>query len=349
MSKLVLYIILFLSVLIQSNYTLHYAQTVLEKTGSPHSFDRVDLSTYLSNPYINCIGQDKLGFMWFGTKNGLCRYDGKEAKIYKSNPDDSTSISDNEIQLIFSDLKGNLWIGANGLHKYDFEKDNFIHIKHPGYDSLALKIKFINTICEDNNGNLWIGTFGQGLYRFNSSSGKIDYIKLGESIPPPFKDYLVYSISFDGTETIWITSSGHQITSLNINTGEINKFYLEQKGDVQYCFIDRNQELWLLIMGEPLKQIIIDASNKISFKSYDDIRTKDFFVCPQDDNFGNLWLGTQSEGVVVFNSSLGSIKNYSLNTRDFKSLSGNQVEDIFEDKAGNIWIATNKGVCKWSR
>ena len=312
-------------------------------------FDRIVLSDYISTEYFTCIGQDTYGFMWFGTKNGLCRYDGKVVKVYKSSPDDSTSISDNEIQSIFSDSHGNLWIGANGLHKYNFEKDNFIRIEPPAYDSLSLKLKFVNTICEDNKGNLWIGTFGQGLYNFNPISGSINHIKLGTNIPPPFKDFLVYSISFDGTETMWITSNGHQITSLNINTGKMNKFYLEQKGDIQYCFIDKNQKLWLLIMGDPLKQIIIGAGNKISFKSYDDIRTKDFFVCPQDDGFGNLWLGTQSEGVVIFNSSLGLIKNYSLNTRDFKSLSGNQVEDIFEDKAGNIWIATNKGVCKWSR
>lgn len=314
-----------------------------------YQFDRIDLSGFLSNEYINCIGQDTYGFMWFGTKDGLCRYDGKDVKVFKSNPGDSTSLSDNEIQTIFSDSKGNLWIGANGLHKYNFEKENFVHIEPPAYDSLSLKLKFINAICEDNKGDMWIGTFGQGLYKFNPILKKIEYFKLGDNIPPPFRDFLVYSISFDGVETIWIASTGHQITSLNININEINKFCLDQKGDVQYSYLDRNGKFWLLTMGEPLKQVLITDKNKISFKAYNVVKSKDFFVCPQDDSFGNLWFGTQSEGVFIFSSSQAKVTNLRFNSHDIHSLPGNQVEDIFEDRSGNIWIATNKGVCKWSR
>ena len=287
--------------------------------------------------------------MWFGTKDGLYRYDGRKLKTYKSILNDSTSLSGNEIQRIFSDSNGNLWIAANGLHKYNFKEENFIRIQPPAYDLLTAKLKFISAFCEDKNGNLWLGTFGQGLYRFNPQSSKISYIKLGKKAPPPFKDYLIYSITFDQHETIWIASSGHQLTSININNGEQHQYYLEQKGDIQNVFFDRNGNLWLVVSGEPLKQILFDDKNQITYKSFMNVFTENFFIHLQDDIHGNLWLATESEGVFVFNPDKNEVRNFQFSSRDLNSISGNFIEDIFEDHSGNIWIATDKGVCKWSR
>lgn len=304
---------------------------------------------HLSGTYTNSIAQDSFGFMWFGTKNGLVRYDGRNVKIYNSVADDSTSLASDQIQTIFTDSLGNLWIAANGLHRYNFEKDNFFRIELPLFDSLTLKLKFITSIRVDNQNNLWIGTFGQGLYKFSPVSGKIEYIKLGETFPLPFKDYIIYSISIDNSGSVWVASSGHQITSINTNTQEQTRYRLEQRGDIQNIIADRRGNLWLTAIGEPLKRIQALGGRLIVLESYDEVKSENFFIKPIDDLRGNIWLGTQSEGVFVFNPEKKSVRNFRHNSRDENSLPADFIEEIFEDRAGNIWISTNKGLCKWSR
>ena len=78
-------------------------------------FENFSIPQGLSNPTINCICEDKYGFLWLGTNDGLSRYDGYEFKVYKNNPSDSTSLPGNSIRTISEDNEGNLWIGGNNV------------------------------------------------------------------------------------------------------------------------------------------------------------------------------------------------------------------------------------------
>ncbi len=345
------YVILLLINFFISTFSQSYAQTgKTEKVfTAPITFDSVDLSEFISSEYITCVGQDTYGFMWFGTKDGLLRYDGKNVKVYKSIEGDSTSITGNDIMTVFSDSNGNLWISANGLLRYNFEKDNFERIEPPVFDSLSTKLKFINAFCEDNQGNLWLGTFGQGLYKFNLASGKITYVKLGNNIPPMFKDFLIMSLSFDGSDLIWLTTNGRQFVSVNIYTNEQHHYKIETKGDLQRILCDSKRRLWLVTSGESLKRIYIKDNSKFSYDIFENVRAKDLFQNIHEWRDGNLWIETQSEGIFVFNPTNRETKNFRYNSRDEHSIPGNNIENIFEDRSGNIWIGTDKGLCKWSK
>ncbi len=332
-------------------YSVNYAQISKSKSvfAAPVSFDRVDLSEFISNEFVTCIGQDSCGFMWFGTNEGLCRYDGKIVKVYKSIKGDPTSLKSNTIQYIYSDSNGNLWIAADGLHRYNFEKDNFIRIEPPVYDSMTLKINFVNALCEDNLGQLWIGTFGQGLYKFNPVSGKINFIKLEGCNPFPFKSYLISSLSFDGKDLIWAAVYQNSIVSINTRSKEQHHYQFEPKGGIQKIISDKLGRLWFASDNNPLKLVSVKGNNIVVSESFENTRPKNYFAKIIGDHNGNFWMSTQSDGVVVFNLLTKEVENFRYNSRAVHSISGDDVEDVFEDNSGNIWIATNKGICKWSK
>ena len=110
----------------------------------------------LSQNTVHSILQDRRGFMWFATEDGLDRYDGYNFKVYKNNPQDPSSISDNFIWSIYQDKNGILWIGTNngGLCKYDELTDSFISYKNNPSDLNSLTFNDVRTIEEDSRGNL---------------------------------------------------------------------------------------------------------------------------------------------------------------------------------------------------
>ena len=107
-----------------------------------------------------CILQDSKGFMWFGTEDGLNKYDGYTFTVYKHDPEDPNSISDNWIQAIYEDRSGDLWIGTldGGLARFDREKEAFSHYQHDPQDPRSLSDNEVTSIHQDSSGALWVGT-----------------------------------------------------------------------------------------------------------------------------------------------------------------------------------------------
>jgi signal transduction histidine kinase/DNA-binding response OmpR family regulator/ligand-binding sensor domain-containing protein len=135
---------------------------------NPH-FSHFTINNGLSQSLIYSIAQDSTGFMWFGTKDGLNRFDGYEFKIFHHDPFDSLSIADNAISALFTDSKGRLWIGTmNGsLDLYDSRKNRFSH-----YLKENIGRGNINAITEDPSGNIWAGIYGNGIFKlqFNKAN-----------------------------------------------------------------------------------------------------------------------------------------------------------------------------------
>jgi len=131
-------------------------------------FKNISIKEDLSQNSGNCIVQDKYGFMWFGTEDGLNRYDGHEFVVYKNNPAEPHSLADSYILSLFEDSQGILWVGTynGGLNRYDRENDKFISYTHKDSDPHSLSSNHVLCICEGRKGFLWIGT-QDGLNRFD--------------------------------------------------------------------------------------------------------------------------------------------------------------------------------------
>src|SRR5258707_1978301 len=119
-----------------------------------------DINSGLSQNNIMCIVQDSRGFMWFGTEDGLNKYDGYNFTIYKNDPKKNTSLGDNYINDIVEDANGDLWIATmdSGLNKYDRQKDQFIHFTHDPKNPNSIADDFVNCLLKDSKENIWIGT-----------------------------------------------------------------------------------------------------------------------------------------------------------------------------------------------
>ena len=131
-------------------------------------FDHISIEQGLSQSSVRVIFQDNIGFLWFGTEDGLNRYDGYTFKTFKPDPDNPNSMSDRWISAIVQDKEGYLWIGTRqgGLNRYDPKTENFSHFNHDENDPFSISDDHINTLYLDINDNLWVGT-QEGLDMFN--------------------------------------------------------------------------------------------------------------------------------------------------------------------------------------
>ncbi|HZF65004.1 MAG TPA: two-component regulator propeller domain-containing protein, partial [Chitinophagaceae bacterium] len=147
-------------------FTLLSLSSLAQKTNL--KFTHISTKEGLSHANVISILQDKRGFMWFGTRDGLNRYDGYKIKIYKSNPHDSTSLSNNLVQCMFEDSKGNFWIGTQGggLNRLNRATDRFETFKHSDINAKSIADNSVYSIIEDHEGKIWIAT-GAGLNLFN--------------------------------------------------------------------------------------------------------------------------------------------------------------------------------------
>jgi signal transduction histidine kinase/DNA-binding response OmpR family regulator len=126
--------------------------------------------------------RDSRGFTWFGTPEGLCRFDGTEAKVYKHNLRDSSSLCHNEVNAMIEDRHGNLWIGtANGLDRYNSATDNFISLDQLTLNDEKLLNRFITSLASDDQGQIWIGTMGGGVHVFDTKTSRLTPLFNGNS------------------------------------------------------------------------------------------------------------------------------------------------------------------------
>src|SRR5688572_885579 len=128
-------------------------------------FDKLTSQNGLSNNKVNCILQDKRGFIWVGTDDGLNRYDGANFTIFRNQPGNPFCISGNMITDLLEDKNGILWIATSdgGLTKYNYRlspKEQFVQYKHLPADPKSIHVNILNALLEDPDGNLWIATSG---------------------------------------------------------------------------------------------------------------------------------------------------------------------------------------------
>ena len=136
-------------------------------------FEHLQTDAGLSQSNVISILQDSRGFMWFGTRDGLNKYDGYKFTVYKNEPKNKNSISNSYIPDIIESSNGNLWVATwgGGLNLFDREKGTFFSYKHDAKNQNSISGNFITALKEDSKGNLWIGTEAAGLDMYDKGKG----------------------------------------------------------------------------------------------------------------------------------------------------------------------------------
>ncbi len=162
-------------------------------------FEHLTVQQGLSDNTISCILQDSKGFMWFGTSNGLNRFDGYDFKIYPTDPNIPHSLSMGFVRSLIEDQHGMMWIGTQGggLNKYDRKRDRFTCYRNVPNDPTSLSDDYVNSIYEDKTGTLWIGTRETGLNKFDREKEQFIHYKnpMSEN-----NGWILFCISFNQSD-----------------------------------------------------------------------------------------------------------------------------------------------------
>ncbi len=269
-------------------------------------FKHLTINDGLSQNAVFAILQDSKGFMWFGTKDGLNRYDGYSFTVYQNNSFDITSISDNYITTLFEDSRGILWIGtlSGGINRFNRDAETFDRITITSSFSGNLITNEVLSLTEDSVGNIWVGTRGDGLFRLSFKKDKIifkQFIHKPEN-KNSLNNNVVLALCLDSEGTLWIgTEDG------------INKFVPEKENFIRFKVYTQNPKA---------PSVPFDRSVSSIYESRN----------------GVLWLGTLNS-LVKFDRRTGTYKSYPHHYEIFRYGWGN-IRNIVEDSSGKLWLST---------
>ncbi len=322
------------------------------------SFERLTIEDGLSQSTVNCILQDDSGFMWFGTQDGLNRYDGHDFLVYKHVPGVPTSLSNDWIRTLSKDETGRLWIGTGGggLNRWDRSNRTFVRSQHEPSNPASLSGNRVQVLHRDRAGNFWIGTAASGLNRLDESSGNFEHFRHDPADPSSLSDDRVRAIYEDRVGNVWIATLG----GLNLFDAKARKF-LRLSHDpsnprslsddrVLSILEDRTGVLWVGT-EQGLNRLERATLSFVRYRyspldpsslSHDRIRV--LF----EDRDGRLWIGTDG-GLNLLQGSGETFVRYRHRPADASSLSSDQVVSIYQDRGGVLWIGTHDaGVNKWN-
>jgi ligand-binding sensor domain-containing protein/signal transduction histidine kinase len=319
-------------------------------------FERILVEQGLSQNTVNCILQDSKGFIWFGTEDGLNKYDGYKFTVYRHDPKDPHTLSDNTIRTAYEDHSGVLWVGTGrgGLNAFDRVTEKFTHYRHDPDNARSLSYDTVTAVYEDSEGVLWVGTW-RGLNRFDREREEFVRYRFRRA------SYRVTAIYEDESGVLWVgTSDG--LARFDRETGEFvhyeNISYDVRSlsnNMVRSIWQDRDGVLWVGTGGgglnrfdwekEQFTHYLMDPGDTPGFV-YNDVTTV------YEDQAGVLWVGTDGGGLYQFDREMGQFDVYRTVPHQSDSLSSNYIRSIYQDRQGVLWIGTwDGGVNKydWSK
>lgn len=309
-------------------------------------FETLSIEDGLSQGTVRAIVQDSDGFMWFGTDDGLNKYDGYTFTIYKHDPEDPSTLSNSAITAGFKDSRGNLWFGTNnGLNRFDRETETFERFLD-GPSGLS-----ISAIAEDPQGFLWIGASDGGLIRFDTRTGEFTRYRHDPDRPDSLINDMVLSLSFDPKGGLWVgTYSG--LDFFDPATGQFTHYRnipndRKSLGDdrVWALFRDHYGILWVgtedggLNRFNPITQ---DFTRYQTRPNNPYTLTSNYVRTIFEDQNGQLWVGGRN-GLHLFNRADDYFIRYQHDPNDPVSLSNDYVLSIASDRAGVLWVGTYGG------
>lgn len=305
------------------------------------SFEHLTLRQGLSQSVPNAIHQDKEGFLWVGTQDGLNRYDGYTFKVFKNTGDDTTSLSHSWIWNICEDKKGNLWVASwNGLNRYDSRHDRFIRYDKPHHRSVSTRT---NLVFCDSEGTLWASSWGEGLHRYDPITDRFDKVDVPENAG---NAGFIREIYEDRDHGLWIATFGSGLLLLDAKTNQLVQSGPAGSETERFSSLTQDSEgtLWLgtndqgIVTWHPDRGIV------------------DRFMSPQlndnhvthlmTDQDNNIWVGTREGGINLYRD--GKFTFWDHRASDEQSVSGSHIYSLYQDRAGIVWIGST-GLSKYDR
>lgn len=315
-------------------------------------FEHLTIDDGLSETSVYSIQQDKQGFLWFATEEGLNRYNGYEFTVYRNSPINPYSLSDNNILSLLVDPSGTLWVGTlgGGFNRFEPEKDRFIHYRHDPENANSLADNTVLTIYMDRQGYLWLGT-ANGLDRFDPRAEKFVHFNHVSEDGDSLSHTTINAITQDREGFLWVgTASG--LDRLDPRTGRLTRYThtLEDShtlaaNSVSALYEDRSGRLWVgtssgLDRFDPgTGKFIHYRPEPASSGGY----RNSTITSISEDAGGTVWIGTLGGGLSRLDPSTGQFVTFQNDPGDPYSLNSNEIHAVYFDRQGILWIGTFGG------
>jgi PAS domain S-box-containing protein len=317
--------------------------------GPDYKFNHLTIEDGLSQSSVNSIIQDSRGLMWFGTIDGLNRYDGYDFKIFLPVPGDPSSISDNFIQVIYEDRDGDIWVGTRkGLNKFLRDTETFVRYRK---GTGGLMDNNILSIYQDKEGFLWLGANSGGVHKFDPESGTAAAYMANVNIPNSLSSNQVTYVYVDSVGVVWVGTR---------NAG-LNRFVPEDDGFISYRYNSADPST---LSSDEVTSVVEDTEgylwigtrnglNRLDLKTNRFTRFKSRLNHPESISSnivtalhltprGILMVATE-KGFNRFNSENESFQRYLNDPNNPTSLSNNLVATIYEDPFSVLWVGSLGG------
>lgn len=302
------------------------------QTGKFYSTDKE-----LSNSLINAVYQDRKGFIWIATENGLNKFDGTRFSIYRHNATDSTSLKNNYVRTLFEDSRGNFWIGCiNGLQRYDRATDNFHELFISRKD--GRKNPHITSIIERRNGDLWIATSGQGAISLKKNSNPASFHIETELTDRIGSNYL--NVIFeDSRQNLWIATEEKGLYRYSPESKELKSYkapYHIAGDDVSAICENAHGQIFVGTLTKGLFRLSSRQEGNfepVLYQNRMNLNIRTLII----DTRGKLIIGTDGEGVKEYQPQQDIIVDSEINAGPF-DFSKSKVHSLIEDKDHNLWL-----------
>lgn len=313
--------------------------------------EHLSIDDGLSNDNITAILQDHEGYLWFGTGEGLNRYDGYHFTVYRHDPDNPDSLLDSTVTALYEDSRGNLWVGTRrGLDRFVRSTAAFVHYRPNTNDPNSLSGAAVSAILEDEQGYLWVGTRDGGLNRLDPSTKQFQRFLHDPGDPASVGDNTIQALYLDEEGILWVGTAGAGLNSYNPQTREFTRypFRAGEPGSLGFSSVtaitaDRSGRLWVGTSGGGLARLDSTGGSFTVFRSSDD-----FTSLPDNrvqalltDALGRLWVGTQN-GMAIWNQDHVDWY-FQRDIADPNALRSSWINTLYEDRSGTVWIGTTGG------
>ncbi len=315
-------------------------------------FERLLVENGLPNATVLSVLQDRGGFMWFATADGLARYDGTDFTVFRY-AENANSLSNNNTFCLVESADGLLWIGTDpgGLNVYDPQTGLFSVYRNDPNDPESLLNDSIWALMEASDGKIWVGT-RNGLSVLDRATGKFKNYKMDSENPRALAAAVVYRIYQDRAGTIWVGTRGGlqryapETDDFDIFTNNPDNPKSISSNNIWGMLEDSQGNFWIATRGGGLNRMDRQTG---TFKSYrfnaDDPSSlssdRVWFVF--EDSAGHLWVLTETAGLNLFDRQTETFRHFRYNASDPLSLSNDDLFWMTEDRSGVLWIASRYG------
>lgn len=308
-------------------------------------FIHYEIEDGLSSNTVRSILQDSQGFMWFGTENGLNRFDGYTFKTFFNNPNDSTTLGNNYVYALLEDKKGTLWIGTDdGVYLYQPEKETFSFFAAQTEKGVSIR-SHIYAIKEDKKGNVWFATHSQGIFFYNTDSGSLtQYVSDGSD--ETLDSNRITTLFTDDKGNVWASTSlnSFYIYQFDAQKNQFARFPLQTDTEFSVHIIkeDHYGNLWLGTWENGIYKVDKQSGKVEKYLHPKKANGVRHIHEVTEYEPGILLIGSD-DGLTYFNTHTAKTMQMTATEFNDGSLSNKFIYPIFKDKEGGLWVGTYYG------